>query len=71
MFKKNCALESTTKIFKQFFCYTCQMAVYEYQLQWCVRDYHIYQEEWEAAIGEELQCEREKKNAKPTRMPWQ
>ena len=38
------------------------MAVYE--LQWCVRGYHIYMEEWEAAIGEELQCEREKKNSK-------
>ena len=33
-------------------------------LQWCMRGYHIYQEEWEAAISEELQCEREKKNAK-------
>ena len=40
------------------------MAVYEYQLQWCVRGYHIYQEEWEAAIGEEIQCERKKKNTK-------
>ena len=29
-----------------------------------MRGYHIYQEEWEAAIGEELQCEREKNNAK-------
>ena len=40
------------------------MAVYEYQLQGCMRGYHIYQEEWEATIGEELQCKREKKNAK-------
>ena len=29
-----------------------------------MRGHHIYQEEWEAAISEELQCEREKKNAK-------
>ena len=29
-----------------------------------VRRYHIYKEEWEAAIGEELKCEREKNNAK-------
>ena len=43
---------------------TCEMAVYKYQLQWFMRGYHIYQEEWEAAIGEELQCEREKKNVK-------
>ena len=28
-----------------------------------VRGYHIFMEEWEAAIGEELQCEREKRNA--------
>ena len=41
-----------------------KMAMYEYQLQWCVRGYHIYKEEWEAAVGEELKCEREKNNAK-------
>ena len=38
--------------------------MYDYQLQWCVRGYHIYKEEWEAAVGEELKCEREKNNAK-------
>ena len=38
--------------------------MYEYQLQWCVRGYHIYKEEREAAVGEELKCEREKNNAK-------
>ena len=32
-----------------------KMAMYEY---------HIYKEEWEAAVGEELKCEREKNNAK-------
>ena len=41
-----------------------KMAMYEYQLQWCVRGYHIYKEEWEAAVGEELKCEREKNNVK-------
>ena len=41
-----------------------KMAMYEYQLQWCVRGYHIYKEEREAAVGEELKCEREKNNAK-------
>ena len=41
-----------------------KMAMYKYQLQWCVRGYHIYKEEWEAAVGEELKCEREKNNAK-------
>ena len=29
-----------------------------------MRGYHIYKEEWEAAVGEELKCEREKNNAK-------
>ena len=44
---------------------TCvKMAMYEYQLQWCVKGYHIYKEEWEAAVGEELKCEREKNNVK-------
>ena len=41
-----------------------KMAMYEYQLQWCVRGYHIYKEEWEAAVGEKLKCEREKNNVK-------
>ena len=40
------------------------MYMYEYQLQWYMRGYHIYKEEWEAVIGEELKCEREKNNAK-------
>ena len=28
----------------------------------CVRGYHIYQELWEAAIGEDLECQRERGN---------
>ena len=41
-----------------------KMAMYEYQLQWCVRGYYIYKEEWEVTVGEELKCEREKNKAK-------
>ena len=40
------------------------MAMYKYQLQWCVKGYHTYKEEWEAAVGEELKYEREKNNVK-------
>ena len=29
----------------------------------CVRGYHIYQDQWEAAIGEELECHHERGNA--------
>ena len=29
----------------------------------CVRGYRIYQEQWEATIGEELECQRERGNA--------
>ena len=27
----------------------------------CIRGYHVYKEEWEAAVGEVLVCEREPK----------
>ena len=33
-------------------------------LELCVRGYHLYKDIWEAAIGEELQCERETRNTK-------
>ena len=59
MLKNFRGLGLTTKFFN-----TCEMAMYEYQLQWCVRRYHIYKEEWEATVGEELKCEREKNSAK-------
>ena len=29
----------------------------------CIWGYHVYKEEWEAAVGELLVCEREPKNA--------
>ena len=35
-----------------------------YQLQRCVRGYHICMEEWEADVGEEAQCKTEEKNVK-------
>ena len=34
----------------------------EYSLNLCVRGYHIYQDVWEAVIGETLQCVREPEN---------
>ena len=30
------------------------------QIESCVKGYHIYQDLWEAVIGEELQCPRER-----------
>ena len=33
-----------------------------FELESCVRGQHIYQELWEAVIGEELQCQRERDN---------
>ena len=29
----------------------------------CIREYHVYKEVWETAVGESLVCEREPKNA--------
>ena len=52
-------LGSTTKFFN-----TCENGHVHVHLQWCVRGYHIYKEEWENAVSEELKCEREKNNAK-------
>ena len=37
------------------------MAVYK--LRWCVRGYHIFQEDWDA-FGDELECLRETGNTK-------
>ena len=36
----------------------------ELVIELCVRGYHVYKDIWEAAIGEELPCERETKNTK-------
>ena len=35
-----------------------------YQLRWRVQGYHVYRDEWDAAIGEELERVREKNNLK-------
>ena len=34
----------------------------EYERECCVRGYHAYQEIWEAAVGEVLECDREPRN---------
>ena len=34
-----------------------------FQKETCVRRYHVYESIWVAAIGEELQCQRELSNA--------
>ena len=34
----------------------------ELVIELCVRGYHVYKDIWEAAIGEELPCERETRN---------
>ena len=33
------------------------------EMECCVRSYHVYGYVWEAAIGEELECQREPSNA--------
>ena len=35
----------------------------EFERVCCICGYHVYQEAWEAAVGEELDCERELNNA--------
>ena len=35
----------------------------EFEKRCCIRGYHIYQEVWAAAVGEELVCEREMDNS--------
>ena len=32
---------------------------FEFSIQAMVRGYHVYQDEWDAVIGEVLQCRRE------------
>ena len=34
-----------------------------FQKESCVRGYHIYRELWDAVVGEELECQRERGNA--------
>ena len=35
----------------------------EFEKPCCIRGYHIYEEVWVAAVGEELVCERETDNS--------
>ena len=35
----------------------------EFQKESCVRGYHVYKDIWNAALGEELQCQRERGNS--------
>ena len=37
-----------------------------FQMESCVRGYHIYKELWEATIGENLECQRERDNPSDT-----
>ena len=30
----------------------------------CICGYHVYKEIWQAAVGEELECDRERRNTK-------
>ena len=33
-----------------------------FQMEACVRGYHVYKELWEAVVAEELECQRERDN---------
>ena len=37
--------------------------VEQYEAVFCVRGYHVYKDVWRAAVGEDLECERETSNA--------
>ncbi len=34
----------------------------QFSIEWCIRGYHVYKAIWDAAMGEELPCEREPAN---------
>ena len=59
MLKNFRGLASTTKFFN-----TCENGHVRVSAAAVREGYHIYKEEWEAAVDEELKCEREKNNAK-------
>ena len=40
-----------------------QLIMEEFERPCCIRGYHIYQEVWTAAVGEELVCERKPHNS--------
>ena len=35
-------------------------------MECCVRGYHVYQDEWKAAVGEEMECRRQRRNPADT-----
>lgn len=41
---------------------TEEMEVEEFEMESCVRGYHVYQHVWDAVVGEILECERETSN---------
>ena len=41
---------------------SCTAPWVEFTIQAMVRGYHVYQDEWDAVIGEVLQCRRETGN---------
>ena len=41
---------------------TCTPLRFEFSVEAMVRGYHVYQDEWDAVIGEVLQCQRETGN---------
>ena len=41
----------------------CMHAMEEFGRDCCIRGYHVYKETWRAAIGEELECDREPGNS--------
>ena len=32
---------------------TCTCSCFEFQIEWCIRGYHVYKDIWTAAMGEE------------------
>ena len=40
--------------------HTNEVKMETFQKESCVRGYHIYQEWWEVAVGDELECQQER-----------
>ena len=41
---------------------SCTAPCFEFSIQAMVQGYHVYQDEWDAVIGEVLQCRKETGN---------
>ena len=62
--KTSAVLEVTASFTLSFTVYlrrVCDMETF--QMESCVKSYHIYQELWEAVFGAELHCQRECDNS--------